>query len=181
MSKSQGDLLYSLEAPCHWTSEALIPLDPVCCSLTSNWICLLQSSEFSHAARPIQVCRLAGDMAWLLGCLPAMCKFLSWIPSPHTLGPVLLSSQHWSGGGRRIKCSCHLATEWVHGILGYTGPSPAKWADTVVLNFHPAFLKGGAKKVSMCSGVSHLLPGQWELQPSQVKFLSELGLKIISW
>lgn len=37
----------------------------MCCSLISNWICLpiLQNSEFSHAARSIQVCRLAGDMA----------------------------------------------------------------------------------------------------------------------
>lgn len=156
MSKSQGDSLcyFRGSLPLRASLEAHIPLGPVCAAPLPQIFHILQSSEFSHAARSIQVCRLAGDMALFLGCLPVIYKFLSCIPSPYTLGEVVYSCNPNPGevevGGANVQDD--LATEWVHGILGYTGPLPTKFADTVVLNFLSAFLKGGVKKPQCAAG-----------------------------
>lgn len=93
MSKPHGDSLCYLRGslPLRASSEALIPLGPVCAAPLPQIFHSLQSSECSPAARSIQVCRLAGDMALFLGCLPVIYKFLSWIPSPYTLGEVVYS------------------------------------------------------------------------------------------
>ena len=91
--QTRGDSLCYLRGslPLRASSEALIPLGPVCAAPLPQIFHSLQSSECSPAARSIQVCRLAGDMALFLGCLPVIYKFLSWIPSPYTLGEVVYS------------------------------------------------------------------------------------------
>lgn len=156
MSKSQGDSLCYFRGSLllRASSEALIPLGPVCAVPLPHIFHILQSSDFSHTARSIQVCRLAGDMALFLWCLPVIYKFLSWIPSPYTLGEVVYSCNpspgEVEGGGSNVQDD--LATERVHGFLGYTGSLPAESADTIILNFLPAFLKGGERKPQCAVG-----------------------------
>lgn len=75
--------------------------------------------------------------------------------------PVIPVLERWKLEDQKLKVT------WLcsgfKSILGYTRPylhPPKMSADITVLSFLLASLKGGAQKVSMFSGVFHLLSGQ---------------------